>query len=290
MATKTDRKTGFLFLFGTAFVLGICLFSAGCLSTSPGTDGDALNGTDPKTDRAPLLNGTEWILKSYDNGTYGMVPVIEDSGITLKFDEDSRIAGSAGINSYFASYETDGESLSFGLIRSTMMAGSGPLMIQETTYLQLLSKTASFSMDGEELTLFDSEGKVLLVFEKVLAPAPKPLTGTTWMLTSYNSGNGEVSSVIAGTKVSLTFDDEGKISGAAGCNNYFASYETDGASLSFGPVGATKMSCNEPEGTMEQETTYLNLLKSAAGCVIEGDCLTLQNSSDETILTFTAAE
>ncbi|WFN35636.1 META domain-containing protein [Methanogenium sp. S4BF] len=290
MATKTDRNTGIPILMGTVLVLGICLFSAGCLSASPDTGGDALNGTDTKPDRAPLLNGTEWQLKSYDNGTAGLVSVTEGSPVTLIFDEDGGIAGSAGINNYFASYETDGETLSFGLIGSTLMAGSGPLMIQESTFLNLLGETASFSMGGDELKLSDADGTVLLVFEKAQPPAPEPLTGTTWMLTSYTTGNDSVSSVIAGTEISLIVDEDGGVSGSAGCNSYFASYETDGTALSFGPVGATKMFCDEPEGTMVQETTYLNLLEAAAGYGIEGDILTVQDASEKTILTFTAAE
>ncbi|KAF1077256.1 META domain-containing protein [Methanogenium sp. MK-MG] len=283
MVKKNDRKTGMSFLIGTVLVLGICLFSAGCLSASPDTDGDV-------TTAVPSLPGTDWQLKSYNNGTDGMVSVIAGSEITLIFDEEGGIAGSAGINNYFASYETDGNALSFGVCGSTMMAGPEDLMMQESTYLKLLSETASFSAEGDELKLYDSDGKVLLVFEKAVPPAPEPLTGTTWELTSYNNGNETIVSVIAGTKVTLILDEDSGISGSAGCNNYFASYETDGNALSFGPVGATKMFCDEPEGTMDQEGTYLKLLDTAAGYVIEGDCLTLQDSSDETILTFTAAE
>ncbi|GAB7015541.1 hypothetical protein JCM10550A_09080 [Methanogenium cariaci] len=395
---------------GTALVLGICLFSAGCLSASPDTDGDAINGTDNKTDRAPILNGTNWQLTSYDNGTDGMVSVIEGSKITLIFDDEGRIAGTAGINRYFASYEANGDALTFGVAGSTMMAGPEDLMTQEGTYLKLLNETATFSGVGDELKLYDSDGKVLLVFEKIppvtaeslkgsewvltsynngneaivsviagtqitltfdeegriagsagvnryfasyeadgdaltfgvagstmmagpeeamiqegiylkllnetatfsgvgddlklfdadgtvllvfkmaVPPAPEPLTGTTWELTSYNNGNEAIVSVIAGTEITLTFDEEGGIAGSAGCNNYFASYETDGNALIFGMIGATKMFCDEPEGTMAQESTYLKLLNTAAGYQIEGDTLTVQDSSEKIILTFTAAE
>ncbi|WAI01748.1 META domain-containing protein [Methanogenium organophilum] len=288
MTTKNSRKTGISILFGTALVLGICLFSAGCLSASPGTDGDALNGTDTKTDRAPGLNGTHWLLTSYDTVTGGMNSVIEGSEITLEFDEDGGIAGSAGVNRYFASYESDGDALSFGLIGSTMMAGPEDLMTQETDYLTLLNETVSFSGVGDELNLCDSDGNVLLVFERAVPPAAVPLTGTTWMLTSYNNGNEAVVSVIAGTEITLNLDEDGEIAGSAGCNTYFASYETDGNALSFGMIGSTEMFCEEPEGIMAQETTYLNLLNTAAGYVIERDSLTVQDSSGKTILTFTA--
>ena len=290
MATKNERKTGISFLIGTTLVLGICLFSAGCLSASPDMSGDATDGTDTKTDRAPGLNGTHWLLTSYDNGTEGMVSVIEGLYITLEFDEEGRIAGFAGVNRYFASYEATGDSLSFGVTGSTMMAGTEDAMIQESKYLKLLNETASFSGVGDELKLYDSGGTVQLVFKKAMPPAPESLTGTTWVLDSYNNGNEAIVSVIAGTEISLTLDEDGGIAGFAGCNNYFASYETDGNSLSFWPVGATEMFCDEPEGTMYQEIVYLNLLDTAAGYLIEEDSLTLQDSSGKTILTFIAAE
>lgn len=288
MAMKNDRRTGLSILIGTVLVLGICLFSAGCLSASPDADGGALNGTDTTTDRAPLVNEAGWQLQSYAKGTDGMIPVIAGTEITLKFDVDGGIAGNAGINNYFASYEADGDAL-FGVIGSTMMVGPEDAMKQEMTYLTLLNETASFSLEDDELKLFDSDGNALLVFEKAVAPAPESLTGTTWVLDTYNNGNEAVVSVLAGTEITLNLDDDGEIAGSAGCNSYFASYEAGDSALSFGIVGATEMYCDEPVGTMAQESTYLRLLESAAGYAIEGDCLTMQDSSGKTILTFTAA-
>ena len=289
MATKNNRKTDLSILIGTALLLGICLFSAGCLSASPDADGGAPDGADATTDRAPLVNEEGWQLKSYDDGTDEMAVVTEGTEITLKFDVDGGIAGNAGINNYFASYEADGDAL-FGVVGSTMMAGPEDAMMQETTYLTLLNETASFSLEGDELTLYDSDGNALLVFEKVVPPAPMPLTGTTWTLDSYNNGNEAVISVITGTEITLTLDEDGEIAGSAGCNMYFASYEAGDNAISFGIVGATEVYCDEPVGTMAQEAIYFRLLESAAGYDIEGDSLTIQDSSGETILTFTAAK
>ncbi len=294
MVKKNNQKTGIPLLFGTAIVLAVCLICAGCISAPPATDGNNENESINETTEVPTLlalPGTEWQLISYDNGTTEMISVIKDTEITLEFNEDGRVAGSAGINRYFAPYEINGDKLSFGLIGSTLMAGPGPVMNQESTYLKLLNSTASFGAKEEEkLTLFDSDGKAILVFEKAQPPAPEPLTGTKWVLNSYNDGNEAIVSVITGTEINLIFNEEGGISGSAGCNSYFSSYETDSDTLSFGLIGSTEMFCNEPNGIMEQESTYLKLLESATGYLIEGDRLTIQNSSDKTILTFIAAE
>jgi heat shock protein HslJ len=228
------------------------------------------------------------VLQSY-NDNNAIVSVIAGTEITLSFDEEGRIAGSAGVNSYFTSYEVSGNALTFGTIGTTMMAGPEDAMKQESTFLKLLSETTAFSGVGDELKLWDANGTVLLVFTKVVPPAPESLTGTTWILDSYNGGNGAIVSVITGTEISLSLNKDNEISGSAGCNTYFGSYETDGAALSFGMIGATLMFCDEPKGTMEQETAYLNLLEIAAYYGITGDQLVVEDAEGTVILTFTAA-
>ncbi len=44
---------------------------------------------------------------------------------------------------------------------------------------------------------------------------------------------------------------EKKAAGFSGCNNFFGSYELDGALLKFGPVGATRMFCEGESGEVE---------------------------------------
>ena len=237
---------------------------------------------------AESLKGSDWVLNSY-NDNNAIVSVIAGTEITLSFDEEGRIAGSAGVNSYFTSYEVSGNALTFGTIGTTMMAGPEDAMKQESTFLKLLSETTAFSGVGDELKLWDANGTVLLVFTKVVPPAPESLTGTTWILDSYNGGNGAIVSVITGTEISLSLNKDNEISGSAGCNTYFGSYETDGAALSFGMIGATLMFCDEPKGTMEQETAYLNLLEIAAYYGITGDQLVVEDAEGTVILTFTAA-
>ena len=168
------------------------------------------------------------------------------------------------------------------------MAGPADAMQQEATFLKLLGETATFSGAGDELKLLNADGTVILVFARVVPAASESLTGTTWILDSYHE-NEAVVSVITGTEISLSLDKDGKISGLAGCNNYFGAYETDGAALSFKQVGATLMYCDEPEGLMAQETTYLSLLETAASYGITEDQLTVKNASGAVILTFTAA-
>jgi heat shock protein HslJ len=104
---------------------------------------------------------------------------------------------------------------------------------------------------------------VILVLPVLLAGCGEPepsagLDGTEWVLTSLNGG-----SPLEGTEITLAFDD-GEASGSAGCNSYFGPYTVDGAGgLTFHGLANTEMACLEPEGIMEQETEYLQILRAA---------------------------
>jgi heat shock protein HslJ len=90
---------------------------------------------------------------------------------------------------------------------------------------------------------------------------------------------------LSGTTVTLDFGDDRRITGSAGCNRYFASYEMKGTAITIGPAGSTMMYCDTP-GVMDQESTYLALLSQAMTFTIEGDRLTVSDAKGTTILTF----
>jgi len=104
-----------------------------------------------------------------------------------------------------------------------------------------------------------------------------------WIL--KRSGGEEV---LAGTRITAEFKDD-QVSGTAGCNNYFASYERTDSTLEVGPIGATRMMCSVPEGIMEQESGYLALLESANAYQIEAGRLKVHNDSGEVVLIYDAA-
>ena len=89
---------------------------------------------------------------------------------------------------------------------------------------------------------------------------------------------------LPGTELSAFFDG-GELSGAAGCNTYFAGYRLDGSSIAIGPAGSTMAFCSAPEGIMEQEFAYLTLLGAADSFSVDGNRLTL-SSGDDVLLRF----
>ena len=70
----------------------------------------------------------------------------------------------------------------------------------------------------------------------------------------------------------IIFDAANKrASGFGGCNNFFGSYELDGSSLKFGPVGSTRIFCEGPVG--EVEMRFMESLGQTGRWEIRGSTL-----------------
>jgi heat shock protein HslJ len=90
------------------------------------------------------------------------------------------------------------------------------------------------------------------------------------LVTKLDDGNGALGGVLQGTTLTLAYDGE-RIAGSAGCNNYTgpATIEDE---VRIGPLVTTLMMCAEPEGIMEQEKRFLDLLQQADSVHSDGNC------------------
>ncbi|MCC7556587.1 MAG: META domain-containing protein [Methanoculleus marisnigri] len=241
-----------------------------------------------QTPDLPLV-GTDWVLESYSANGDAVSSVIAGTTITANFD-DGNVTGNAGCNHYGGQYSLDGADLTVSSLYSTLMYCETPgVMEQEAAFMGLLANVSSYRTEGDRLILTDAEGTDLLFFVQAPEVTPAPLAGTEWTLESFSSPGGEtVSSVIVGTTITAVFDPDGNVTGSAGCNSYGAGYQLDGTNLTIEPPISTKMHCGEPEGLMNQETRYLNLLTSVAGYHIDGDRLDLLDDAGKTLLSYSA--
>jgi heat shock protein HslJ len=110
------------------------------------------------------LQGTEWDALAYNNGKGALESIAAGSRITAKFGADGKLGGNASINSYSTTYsasQSGGGMTIDARIVSTKMAGAADLMRRENAYLAALPKTATFSVEGDELWLRDSTGAAL---------------------------------------------------------------------------------------------------------------------------------
>ncbi len=100
-------------------------------------------------------------------------------------------------------------------------------------------------------------GELLASYEGEELPKCQPLlTSREWLVEDIDNGG-----VIDRSHVTLTFSEDGKLSGSTNCNRYFGEYLRQGDTLSFMPLGVTRMAC--AEALMYQEQRFLNALQAA---------------------------
>ncbi len=217
------------------------------------------------------LAGSGWILSNLmgDNSVANITP-------TLIF-QDGNVGGSDGCNRYNGSYSQDGKKLEIGPdLVSTMMACSDDIMQQASKYQEMLTKVETFKVDGEKLSLYNADGKELATFEK----QDTQLSSSNWFVSSYNNGNQAVTSVLADSEITVAFNNDGTISGNAGCNSFSGSYVTEGINVTISDLLNTLKACDQPEGIMGQETQFLNALSIVSTYRIEGSQLEMRSADD----------
>ena len=119
------------------------------------------------------------------------------------------------------------------------------------------------------------------------SPTPILLDGSQWAVTEYRTERGDLAGVMQGTELTMAFGGDGRVTGSAGCNSYFASYALEADGVRFSLPGATRMFCGEPAGLMDQEFRFLSLLEKVAGLRLEGGNLRLEEESGQPALVLT---
>jgi heat shock protein HslJ len=236
----------------------------------------ACQASSSSTENMPLVD-TYWELISLK----GNNPV-QDSSVSAVFTQDGSVGGSAGCNTYQSSYQVDGKKMTIGIGITTLMACADDLMQQETDYLGTLALTSTFKIEGTQLILMDEQGNEILVFEG----KEQELAGSSWDVIGYNNGKEAVVSTIIGSELTAEFSTDGKVSGSAGCNNYNASFETDGDTIKIGPAASTRKMCDTPEGVMDQEYAYLSAIQNAATYKIAGTKMEMRDADGAMVANF----
>lgn len=219
------------------------------------------------------LAGTTWLLVEL-NGE----PLVPRSQITAQFNENGAVSGSSGCNNYTAAYEVDRNNITFNMspAATTLMACPGPIMKQETAYLEALAAAETFEIAEDQLILYDADGKPVAIYMAV----SQDLAGKAWLVVSYNNDTGSVVGVNANTQITAAFGHDGQLTGNASCNDYFGPYEAEDNNIVMGPFGTTRKLCPDP--VMDQESQYLAALETAATYKFDGITLNMRTADDAT--------
>ncbi len=230
----------------------------------------------PEAASSAPLEGTLWTLTSYVNAQSEAVTPLADNKVTATF-MDGRVSGNASCNNYNADFTVDGNAMQIGAAMTTMMACQPDTVgEQERAYLDALATVASYQIEGQTLSLMNAAGETVLVYA---ATQPTSLTGTTWLVTSYNNGKEAVVSVNLDTELTMSFSEEGQVAGSSGCNNFTGGYIVDGDAIKVGPLASTMMMCGAPKGVMEQEAQFLAALQAATVLTIQDDKMELRDDT-----------
>lgn len=231
-------------------------------------------------DVAAGLVGKVWALMSL-----GGNPPLPNSQIGAVFTAEGNLSGFDGCNTYVATYQTSGSSLTITPGAQTMVACAEDVSKQSKSFLDALTATASYEIDGNELRLINADGKTVATFQA----AAQELAGTAWNVVTFNNGKqAVVSSAIPG--VGISFGSDGMASGFSGCNTFTGSYTASGNKLAIGPLATTRKACTEPKGAMEAEAQYLAALQAATNYQVQGQMLSMQLSTGETAAEFAATK
>jgi len=224
---------------------------------------------------AASLEGTPWVLSAGIS-----VEGWEQAAPTATF-EGSAVSGSTGCNRFSGRYALDGDALALSALATTLLACAPPLDAVERAFVAALERVAGWRVAGGELALLDATGEELLRF------APASLAGK-WVVTAFRR-DGEVTSVLADTEITLALADDGTLVGSGGCNVYRATYAVAGGSIELSAPFSTRKACLQPEGVMEQEAAYLQALPTVARYRLDGRVLHLLTARDTLVATLTRA-
>jgi len=197
---------------------------------------------------------------------------------TLEFSEDGMYAVRADCNTGQGGFTFDD---------GRLVLNPGPMTLAAclpgsygSQFVALLGEVTSATRSGDQLTLSLSDGSSML-FEplptSVALGGSVTLGGSKWEVSAYNNGRGGVTTLVAATRMSVAFGEDGTVSGSSGCNTFSGTYTADDSSIELGPAASTQKMC-AAEGVMEQEEQFLAALAASSIYEIRGHRLQLRNA------------
>ncbi len=122
---------------------------------------------------------------------------------------------------------------------------------------------------------------VKMVNQQADSATADSIFGRTWALT-FIDGIGAVEA----SKATFRIEENGKVTGRAPCNGYFANAEIKDSSMTISKPGATMMACEQK--LMTQEQAFFDAFGKVAGFKIENGALVLTAQDGHALLTFGA--
>jgi heat shock protein HslJ len=235
---------------------------------------DAVNADNLPTVPTPALPnalvGRTWQWTGTIAGTQTL-NVADPSRYTITFAADGTAGIQADCNRVTAQYTVAGQAL-------TIIPGASTMAFcpdsQDQVFVQQLSAAATHFFQGDELFISQLAGGGTMRFVPASAGGGVTVipdnsvtggaSGLPFRVVSFGPAGAE-QAVVAGSAITVTFDEAALIvSGNGGCNSFSGSIVPQGGFFTVGPIASTMMACTAA-GVMEQEAAFLNALQGTNG-------------------------
>jgi heat shock protein HslJ len=112
------------------------------------------------------------------------------------------------------------------------------------------------------------------------------LTSGRWVLASYSTPAGGFQNALPGSQVTARFGADGSLNGSGGCNTYNGGFTGFDRALRIHQLTASQALCDSPPGVMDQESTFISLMRQANSFAISAGQLDVFDASGNRILVF----
>ncbi len=225
----------------------------------------------PKQNDMEQIEKKAWILESLNGEPAGLG--MNKTPRYFQLADGQRISGFGGCNHFRGSYELDGGKLKVGNLAGTMMAC--PPEYADQPFHQALQTADQIDLQDGKLLL--KKGKeVLATFvgtEPHLITTTTELKNTRWVMRMVNNHTFTLPERGKELFIQFSSEDENRVRGYSGCNQFMGTCEVEGPRLKFGPLASTRMACPGDQGKLEQEV--LKALQDVDSYRIEGERLIL---------------
>jgi heat shock protein HslJ len=125
----------------------------------------AITACSARNESASLVG--PWKLTSYGPAASPQ-PAVSNAEAGLTFNQDGTVSGNSGCNGFGGNYKVEDDKITFDQITSTLMACDEARMAQENAVHQVLTDTATYKIEGSNLSLTNND--MVLVLTKVSYP------------------------------------------------------------------------------------------------------------------------
>lgn len=210
--------------------------------------GITLMGCDAQNDSTEIAADTEMLTGSWRVEDVDQGGVIDNSMVTMLFEEENRIAGSTGCNQYTASLTSENKTFQVATVASTRRACVAAMAKQEQRFLAAINDAVRYEIESNTwLLIFDASNKQRLKAIQ-METAPK-----------YNQHD-------------VVLDDSSTNVAYFNCNV-------------AGEVGIRFLDPETIELSISERLVVLERSRSASGAHYVGEAITFWNKGTEALLT-----